>query len=198
MKASDITQPLLHPFQMMSKEGERLAKKSGQQVNWRTGSIRNSTVDNDPWKLLWARLKPGDRLPQFDFFSNTWVKDWEEAMNPGSQAEQEQEHEADEANAEQGHRHEDLRREPLTKSERSEGRQLDRRRKRLRSSASEDVDLRQLRRLLNEYFQEEESEEYHANDSKRSVGRDAGKCTECRLPDSPSRRGYSTSNGWLV
>jgi hypothetical protein len=70
---------------MMSKEGEVLAKKCGNQVDWRNSSFgaTSGAQDSDPWIRLWSRAEPGDRA---------FTVSEDDAPAYESQEEQEQEH----------------------------------------------------------------------------------------------------------
>jgi hypothetical protein len=48
---------------MVSPEGDRLAKISGNMVDWKNTPLGASpgAQDSDPWVRLWSRAEPGDR-----------------------------------------------------------------------------------------------------------------------------------------
>ena len=152
MKSSEIC--------LMSPAGERVAKRSGQMVPWNqtfNGSeITSCQLDGDPWKTRWSAMKVGDRPRLSDWATDLPAGfDYDaEPDDPGTQSEQELAHQGDddeeEEESNESHRHEDLRRAPLSRSEKSEGLQLDRR-KRLRT-AGKDADVRVLSKLLSGYF----------------------------------------------
>jgi hypothetical protein len=174
MKGTDI-----YPAQvpLMSKQGDRLAKRSGQMTKWDQTAITSVQLDGDPWKTRWTAMQMGDRPSLGD-----WMIDV--ADDPGTQAEQETEHNADEEESEENesHRHEDLRRAAISRSEKSAGLQLDRR-KRLR--AAKDVDFEALKQLLTQYLDEEEQEEYH-QDGKTAPARDRATSTAMDAANTPA------------
>ncbi len=130
MKGTDI-----YPAQvpLMSKEGARLAERSGAMVPWNKIIITNAALDGDPWKTVWSTLKPGDRPTLADWLLDAPADYDRDPDDPGSQSEQESRHNnADDEDGEEeseeneSHRHEDLRRKAVSRSEKSEGMQLDR------------------------------------------------------------------------
>jgi hypothetical protein len=121
MKGTDI---FPQQIPLMSKEGARLAKRSGQMSDVNKTIITSVQLDGDPWKTRWTKMQPGDRPTLED-----WMIDV--AEDPGTQAEQESRHnnaddDEEESEENESHRHEDLRRKALSRSEKSEGMQLDR------------------------------------------------------------------------
>lgn len=134
MKGTDI---FPQQIPLMSKEGARLAKRSGQMTPWNQTTITSVQLDGDPWKTRWTKMQPGDRPTLEDWMVDAHDGDPDD---PGTQAEQETRH----------------------------------------NNADDDEES------------EEPVERKKSND--RSIAKDKGKCTECRLADSP-RRGYAVFQG---
>jgi hypothetical protein len=152
MKSSEIC--------LMSKEGERLAKKSGAMVKWNetyNGSeITSAQLDGDPWKTRWSKLRVGDR-PKLSDWATDLPAGYDDDPDDLSQVAQEKRHAGDD----------------------DEEEDEDERKKRLLSEAGQDADVRILKKLLARHFDRKRAP---AKD-RRSVAMDAAMMPAYRNPN---------------